>query len=100
MEVPVTITTGTAFDINYGDTAILTVAFETAAAITYKASSTLYFYAVITEDTTTETVCFELTGGANPLPANTYPYVVPNTSAFTDAATATGKVYYTSTLQP
>jgi hypothetical protein len=96
MDIPVSITNGTAFDTDYGETAILNIAFTTANPITYEASTTLYFYAVITEGATSQTVCFELTGGANPFPASTTPYTIPNTSDFTAAATATGKVYYSA----
>ncbi len=96
MEIPVTIATGTAFDVDYGETAILTVSFTTESQIVYKEDTTLYFYADITEDLISQTVCFELTGGANPLPTGTTSYTIPNTSDFTDAATATGKVYYTA----
>ena len=96
MEIPVTIATGTAFSTDYGETAILTVSFTTQAQITYKADTTLYFYADITEDLISQTVCFELSGGANPFPASTTSYTIPNTSNFTEDATATGKVYYTA----
>jgi hypothetical protein len=96
MDVTVSITNGTAFDTDFGETAILIVSFETANPITYKASTILYFFAVITEGATSQTVCFELSGGANPLPASTTSYTIPNTEAFTVAATATGKVYYTA----
>ena len=96
MDVPVTITNGTAFDTDYGETAILIITFTTANAITYETGTTLYFYAVITEDLISQTVCFELTGGANPLPAGATAYTIANTSDFTDAATATGKVYYSA----
>jgi hypothetical protein len=96
MDVTVSITNGTAFDTDYGETAILIVSFVTANSITYEASTTLYFYAVITEGATSQTVCFELTGGANPFPASTTAYTIPNTESFTASATATGKVYYTA----
>ena len=96
MDIPVTIATGTEFDPDYGDTAILMVSFTTQSSITYKTGTILYFYAVITEDLTSQTVCFELSGGANPLLAGTKTFTIPNASEFTDAATATGKVYYTA----
>lgn len=96
MDIPVTIATGTAFDNNLGDTAILTVKFNTAADITYKANTKLYFYANITEGATTETVCFSTTGASGTLAAGTTPFTIGNDSSFTAAATATGKVYYYS----
>jgi enolase len=96
MDVSVTIQNGTAFDTDLGDTAILTVSFTTANAITYEASTPLYFYAEITENLISQTVCFEMDGGANPLPAGTNAYTIENSSAFTASATATGKVYYTA----
>lgn len=96
MDIPVTITNGTAFDTDYGETAILFVQFTTANPITYETGTTLHFYAVITEGATSQTVCFELSGGANPFPASTKSYTIPNTEDFTASATATGKVYYTA----
>lgn len=96
MNIPVTIVTGTQFDADYGDSAILTIVFTTQAEITYKAGTTLYFYAVIAEGATSQTVCFEMTGGDNPLPVGSTSYTIENTLDFTGAATATGKVYYTA----
>lgn len=96
MEILVSIANGTAFDTDFGETAILTVSFTTANPITYATGTTLYFFAVITEGLVSQTVCFELSGGANPLPAGTTSYTIANTLDFTVAATATGKVYYTA----
>lgn len=96
MDIPVTIAAGTAFDADYGESAILTVSFTTESQIVYKEDTTLYFYAVITEDLVSQTVCFEVSGGANPLPVGTTSYTIPNTSDFTDAAIASGKVYYSA----
>jgi hypothetical protein len=96
MTIPVSITNGTAFDADLGESAILDIAFTTANPITYETGTALYFLAVITEDATSQTVCFELTGAANPLPAGTQTYTIPNAMDFTGDADATGKVYYTA----
>lgn len=98
MDIPVTIANGTAFDADYGESAILMISFTTQNPIAYETGTALYFFAVITEDLISQTVCFELSGGADPLPAGTTTYTIENTSDFTDAATATGKVYYTATV--
>ncbi|MCE5236362.1 MAG: hypothetical protein ABFC62_06915 [Clostridiaceae bacterium] len=95
MEIPVTPLIVTEFDSDLGEEGILTIAFTTAGPITYKTGTTLYFYAVITENLVSQTVCFTLSGGANPLPADTYSFTIPNDSDFTNAATAEGIVYYT-----
>lgn len=96
MDIPVSIVSGTPFNTDYGEAGILTVVFTTQGIITYKTGTTLYFYAVITEGATSQTVCFEVTGGDNPLPAGASSFTIANTSDFTDAATATGAVYYTA----
>ena len=96
MEILVTPLTITAFDEDLGEEGLLTLSFTTAAQITYKANTTLYFYAVITEGANTQTVCLTLTGGANPLPIGTTSFTIPNTEGFTDQATAAGTVYYTA----
>lgn len=96
MDIPVSIVTGTSFDTNYGETGILKVEFTTQGEITYKTGTTLYFYAVITEGATSQTVCFEVVGGDNPLPAGSSSFIIENTSDFTSAATASGAVYYTA----
>lgn len=96
MNIPVSIVSGTPFDTDYGEAGILTVVFTTQGDITYKTGTTLYFDAVITEGATSQTVCFEVTGGANPLPAGASSFTIANTSDFTVAATATGAVYYTA----
>lgn len=96
MDVPVTIQQGTALDTDYGDSAILTVNFTTSADIMYKANTTLYFYAVLTEGTTSQTICFETTGSTGTLAAGSTPFTIGNVSNFTAAATAAGKIYYTA----
>ena len=94
MDIPVTLTNGTALDSNLGDAALLNVNFTTSADITYKANTKLYFYAVLTEGTTTQTVCFGMNGASGTLAAGTTPFTIGNDSSFTAAATAAGKVYY------
>jgi len=96
MTIPVTITAGTPFDENLGDSALLTISFITDDDITYKTGTPLYFYAVISEGTISETVCFKLSGGDNPLLEGTTSFVIENSMDFTDSATATGKIYYTA----
>lgn len=96
MDIPVSIVSGTPFNTDLGEAGILNVEFTTQGEITYKAGSTLYFYAVITEGATSQTVCFPLTGGDNPLPAGSSMFTIENTSEFTVAATASGAVYYTA----
>ncbi|ODU55737.1 MAG: hypothetical protein ABT01_05540 [Clostridium sp. SCN 57-10] len=96
MDIPVTIASGTAFDADLGETGVMTIVFTTQANITYKTGTALYFHAVITEGANSQTVCFELTGGANPYVAGEKSFTIANTKDFTDAATATGKVYYTA----
>jgi hypothetical protein len=95
MDIPVTIASGTPFDSNLGEESILTIVFTTQEAITYKEGTTLYFYAEITEDLLEQTVCFPLSGGANPLPIGSTSFTIENTEGFTDEAEATGKIYYT-----
>lgn len=96
MDIPVTVTSATAFDADLGEEGILTVVFTTSDPITYKANTTLYFYAKITEDALEQIVCFPLSGADNPLPAGSVPFTIENATGFTDAATATGTVYYTA----
>lgn|GEM_PF-1376396 len=95
MDIPVSINNGTPFDSDLGEEGILTVVFTNTSEITYKANSTLYFYAEITEDTLEQTVCFALSGGANPLPVGSTSFTIENSEGFTSAAEATGKIYYT-----
>jgi hypothetical protein len=96
MDIPVTITNGTPFDSDLGEEGILTVVFTTETEITYKANTTLYFYAEITEDALEQTVCFPLDGADNPLPIGSTSFTIENTTGFTSAASATGRVYYTA----
>lgn len=96
MDIPVTIVSGTPFDTDYGESGILEVAFTTQGEIVYKAGTDLYFYAVITEGSASQTVCFKVSGGSNPLPAGDTSFTIPNTSEFTVAAAAAGAVYYTA----
>lgn len=96
MDIPVTIVSGTPFDADSGESGILEVVFTTQDEITYKAGTDLYFYAVITEGSASQTVCFKASGGSNPLPEGDTSFTIPNTSEFTAAATAAGSVYYTA----
>lgn len=96
MDIPVSIVNATPFNTDLGEAGILRVVFTTQGEITYKTGTTLYFYAVITEDSTSQTVCFEVVGGDNPFPAGATSFTIENASDFTSAATVTGAVYYTA----